>query len=163
MIINAISHAKWYVTNVWELIFVEHRRYHMMIYLLLWSTSINNEGFLLWWDSTFNMYVFIRISKLLCEDMRCEIDEMVVRLDVMVLIIFIICYVRASACLVRNRRNSWCNTFPPNLISFINWSSCFRRIYEVTSAYGRACSLLDCVNSWYAPCQSLIYCYVQVK
>ena len=36
------------------------------------------------------MYVIIGISKLLSEYMRCEIDDMVVRIDMMGLIIFII-------------------------------------------------------------------------
>ena len=57
------------------------------------SYKYKNVGFLLWQDSTFNVYAAIRIWNLCCEDMKYETDNMLVRLDVMGLSTFMIFYV----------------------------------------------------------------------
>ena len=82
----------------------ENRSYNDIFVIV--SYRYKNEVFLLLNYIPFNFYADIGIWNLLCEDMRFEIDEMFVRLDVMVLIIFILCYVQASSCLFRNRRDS---------------------------------------------------------
>ena len=62
------------------------------------------------------MYVAIVLWNLCCEDMKFEIDKMVVGLDVVGLSTFMICYVWKSLCLVRKCMDSLRNFYPPIFI-----------------------------------------------
>ena len=92
------------------------------------------------------MYTAIVIWNICCEDMKCEIDKMFVQLDMMVLSTFMIFYVRPSACLFQKHRGYLCNVCPTNCILFRDRESISQRIDRLSISYGRAYSVLDCVD-----------------
>ena len=118
--------------------------------LLILSYEYNNNGFLLWWDNTFKMYAEIGIWNLCCEYMKCEIDKMFVRLDVMGISDFMLCYVWTSSCLLQNRSGSLCNVCFPIRILSCDRAISSQSIDSVTSPYRHSCVGLYCMEFWCA-------------
>ena len=104
-----------------------------------------NNGFLLWRDSTFNMYAAIGIWDICCNTIKFEIDKMVVLLDVMGFSNFIICYVWPGVWLVQNHTGYSSNIYPPIPISSCDRARISQIIDSVPSTYRRSRAGLYCM------------------
>ena len=131
-------------------------------YLLDIDIRVLKNGFLLWWDSMFDMYAAIGTWNICFEDMKFEIEKMFVWLDVMGLSTFMLFHVLPSASLVQNRRGYLRNVYVRICIRLCDRARNFQSIDSVASTYMCACAVLDCVEFWCTPRKSWICCYFQV-